>query len=203
MKLRRFRPGHSVLIFITTAALIVGAGPGSAQERQFPEWWVTKRVTSADPFAPDNLAVANLGQLKHFASKACEHMDDHLPGGAGKEIHEMVNAFTPFDPKEPRANFAVVNLGQLKNVAEKFYKRLDEVNYTGFTRGWRPWNRNTPVKKNFAVACIGQVKHVFSFDLSTGGFDEEVQPDRESAGPEKPEEVAALSSTALKQSSKP
>ena len=160
-------------LIYTIASIALGCVLTTGQLHGFPQWWIEKGVTSSDPEGVDNLAVANIGQLKHFASKARDHLDDFLPGGAGQAIDEMVDGFATFDPNKPWANYSVVNIGQVKNVAEKFYLRLEEVGYvgSGFKTGSRPWDPDTPVKGNYTIACTGQLKNVFSFDVSAGEFD--------------------------------
>ena len=143
----------------------------SSPPPEFPTWWVEKGVTSSTPHKVNNYAVGNLGQLKHFALRAMEHMDEYLPGGAGEAIHTMVEGFARFDSENPQANYRVVNLGQTKNVAEAFYRRLESVGYVRFEAGWRPWDPSTPKEKNYAVCNLGQIKNVFSWDLSKGEFD--------------------------------
>ena len=154
-----------------------------------PSWWSTEatRILSAD--SSDNYAPANLGQLKLVAKKAMEYLDLYLPGGAGSDIAEMVAAFEPrlgqgYTPQQisqfKAANYAPANLGQLKAVAKPFYDRLLAAGYD--TRqnliahgagGWLydyPWlwsNPATPDPANYAPANIGQLKFVFSFDIST------------------------------------
>jgi len=61
-----------------------------------PQWWSDSGTRILDSTkAPDNRAVANLGQLKHVATKAMQHLDAQLNsvGGAGSAIHGVVDAF--------------------------------------------------------------------------------------------------------------
>ena len=153
-----------------------------------PSWWssANTRILSAD--SSDNYAPANLGQLKLVAKKAMEYFDFYLPGGAGSEIAQMVASFEPrqgqgYTPEQinqfKAANYAPANLGQLKAVAKPFYDRLLAAGYhtrqnliSHGASGWPfnyPWNPATPVSENYTSANLGQLKMIFSFDISTDG----------------------------------
>jgi hypothetical protein len=51
----------------------------------------------------------------------------------------------------------------LKNVAKPFYDRLIQIGYTNAL----PWSATTADDKDYAIANIGQVKNLFSWDLTT------------------------------------
>ena len=80
-----------------------------------------------------------------------------LPGGAGTGVHALVSGFTPSN------NYVPINVGQLKNTAAPFYQRLMGV---GYTTNY-PWTETTADDADFAPAVLGQLKHVFEFDVST------------------------------------
>ena len=163
-----------------------------------PAWWTDSGTAIVDPDAePSNYSPANLGQLKHVAKQAKVHLDERLPGGAGAAINGLIESF------EPRAdqgytqqeiddfiaeNHTPANLGQLKAVAKPFYNRLLSVGYDtkanliarGYPSNWSydyPWNPATPLEENYAPANLGQLKLVFSFDLSFIEFYEDWLPD--------------------------
>ncbi len=143
-----------------------------------PGWWSdpgTKILVEGSYDANDH-APANIGQLKHVASMAKAYLDAELVtvGGAGA----AVEALFPFSQSD---NYAPVNVGQLKNVAKPFYDRFNEVGYAvrdglianGFPESELgtvppvyPWDPNAPAAENDAPVNIGQLKMVFSFDLS-------------------------------------
>lgn len=157
-----------------------------------PSWWTDSGTAIIDAEAShdasENYAPANLGQLKNVAAKAKLHLDNYLPdGGAGDEIDILIAGF------EPRSNaghtqaqidafiadnYAPINLGQLKAVAKLFYDRLQGFDYDTeanlISHGYPanqifngyPWNPATPKAENYAPANLGQLKMVFSFDLS-------------------------------------
>lgn len=58
-------------------------------------------------------------------------------------------------------DFAPVNLGLLKNVAKPFYDRLISVRFSPNY----PWTNASASPDDYALANIGQVKQLFSFDL--------------------------------------
>lgn len=159
---------------------------------QPPAWWTSSTNPVLDPGATttgveQNYAPANLGQLKYIAKQAKLHLDANLAGGSGSAITSLVNGFTPqsgvsYTTAElaafREANYAPINLGQLKAVAKPFYLRLKTAGYDtkanliarGFPGTWAydyPWNPSTPVADNYAPANIGQLKAVFSFDLTS------------------------------------
>ena len=153
---------------LTALALLLPALPTPGQA---PPWWTSEGILDIDPgtgqpVAPADFGVANLGQLKHLAAGARNHLDAHLPGGgAGTAINTMVDAWSaPEDPANPRVDFGVLNLGQLKAVSAPYYDRLVAQR---FVAGY-PWAvapDGDPA--DFGVANLGQLKNLFSFDLST------------------------------------
>lgn len=162
-------------IITLISLLFFGLSPTYAQLSP-PAWWETSPTTIIDSQATENNhAPVNLGQLKHVAAMARAHLDDELAGvgGAGAEIDALVNGFD----SETAANFSPINLGQLKAVAKPFYDRLIYLGYDtrenlqdrGYGIGWSgffPWDPSTPKSENYAPANTGQLKMVFSFDLS-------------------------------------
>lgn len=130
-----------------------------------PAWWSSRHVL--DTNAPVNdFAPAVQGQLKYIASNACAEFQDHLPGGAGTVVVSRIAGFSPTN------NYCPVVIGQLKYVAAPFYDRLRAVEYTSSY----PWTESTNDDADFAPANVGQVKNVFSFDV-TGDADDDDLPD--------------------------
>ncbi len=152
---------------------------------EYPQWWLDESVAASQPppasgemgfnqatwdaWMAGNYVPATLGQAKNLARAAYLTMEDAEAGSAGAAITSMVNMFST----DPADNYVPVNLGQLKAIAKPFYDRM---HYTGFTvdlsdgtttiaYGQYPWNPSTPVANNYFPANLGQVKHVFSFEL--------------------------------------
>jgi len=127
----------------------------------YPSWWVSRGVVNTNVSVTNDYAVATLGQLKWFATNACDEFEEKLSeaGGSGTNIWGMVTNFSL------SGNFYAINLGQLKAVAAPFYDRLNEV---GQTNAY-PWTTNTTDDSDFAAANLGQLKHVFSFEVSSEG----------------------------------
>jgi len=167
------RPGLLLFLMLVSVPVLLALPPA---------WWSEPQTQVLDPINPatttDNYAPANLGQLKHVAKQAKAHLDSHLPDGSGLTIDTLVAGFGGNLTVEQReANYAPINLGQLKSVAKPFYDRLLEFQYDtkanlidrGFPSSWTsnyPWNPATAVAENYAPANLGQLKAVFSFDLS-------------------------------------
>lgn len=155
-------------LFLLSAFGLYGAAPG---------WWSTKGATDT-ALTADDYTPANLGQLKNFAKSAYEHLDDVFPSGwdsagFGLHIKNQLNSFTV----KTADNYTPINLGQLKAVAYPYYKLLLTVGYDtnqeligqGYPSSWvyfLPWNPKTPKNQNYFPANLGQMKAIFSFDLS-------------------------------------
>ncbi len=144
MKPKRTFPGARW--WIVTLALIFSAVALTASE---PEWWHRREVI--DPRRPaQDFAAANQGQVKYFAYQAYLDMQDSWEGGAGESISNMVKTFNQ------EGNYSPVNLGQLKAVGGLFYSRLNQP---------PPWQGGTSFSADYAMANLGQVKSVFSFEI--------------------------------------
>ncbi len=125
-----------------------------------PAWWAERGVLKPGA-TPDDYAAVNQGQVKNIAKQAYEEMKAKLPTGAGSTLSAIWET-----PATSTDDYRAINLGQLKNVAEPFYARLQELSYTGqplASGQTRPWSGTAD---DFALANVGQVKNLFSFDLS-------------------------------------
>lgn len=162
----------------------------------YPQWWLDQGVVAAEDFPPPalsdpdyqdwrdaNYAPANAGQLKHLAWAAYAAMESAQAGSSGASIASLIGSFS-FATED---NYLPINLGQLKAVAQPFFDHLHAMSVavtlgdgTVITSGSYPWNPATPVAENYYPANLGQLKHVFSFDLSgwppTGVLDEPAVP---------------------------
>lgn len=139
-----------------------------------PAWWAERGVTTSGVTVNDYAAV-NLGQVKQIATKAYDEMQAKLPGGAGSALTTLITSWSAAPaPGIVRNDYASVNQGQLKTLAKLFYDRLAAVNYQGppLTTGQTyPWTAATTDDNDYAAANIGQVKYLFSFDLTLFGAD--------------------------------
>lgn len=143
-----------------------------------PSWWDSTVIDdNGDHSIEANYAPANLGQLKNIAKEAADHLEATLPDGAGTPIDQLVESFgTNLSQAEKDANYAPINLGQLKAVSKPFYDRLIAAGYNTKQNvidhgvsGWSekyPWDPNTAVSDNYFPANVGQLKLVFSFDVT-------------------------------------
>jgi hypothetical protein len=144
----------------------------------YPDWWLDQGVVDSQPPASGengydawmdaNYAPANLGQAKNLVEAAYLEMEADQTGSGGTDLKAMVAAFS----MDPACNYVPLNLGQLKALSKKVYDALHSAGFTiTLTDGTviparsYPWNGLTPVEQNYAPANLGQLKHVFSFDL--------------------------------------
>jgi hypothetical protein len=137
-----------------------------------PSWWVQWGATDGSPLVDD--AAANIGQLKHMASKAIAELEVNLPGGAGHVLLNMLADWrAPADPSGPvRDDSAALTVGQLKFLGKLFYDRLISVGYPTTY----PWTTTDEDDDDTAMANVGQIKYVFRFDLQADA-DEDGIPD--------------------------
>ena len=136
-----------------------------------PAWW-----PALTPNAEDDFAVANVGQLKNMAKHARDHLDDGTPGwggfrgGAGTEIAALIDS--TWNPPVHPSNDNALLVGQLKYVAALFYDRLIG---EGYAKRY-PWTLHTGDDSDYSPANIGQLKNMFSFDV-TADADADGLPD--------------------------
>ncbi len=126
-----------------------------------PQWWVDREIVDTNLVANDYAPVIQ-GQAKHAAMQAYLEFDERL-GGADASISNMIAGFSATN------NYLPLNIGQLKNMATPFYDQLAGRSLTaawpvGMTIGPYPWSRLSSATNDFAIANIGQLKYIFSFD---------------------------------------
>ena len=141
--------GMGLVFFAALLSIAVRSNPN------YPLWWINRDVVNTNEAAYDH-APAIAGQLKWMAMCAGEELATNLPGGAGTNVEAMVSGFASSNNAVP------VILGQLKYVAQPFYDRLIEA---GYTTNY-PWTPETTDDADDAPAILGQLKYVFSFDLT-------------------------------------
>ena len=108
---------------------------------------------------------ASLGQYVEFNTAAGS--DLFAIKREDGQIVRKVNATT--------ADYAMLNQGQLKATAALFYERLDGI-YAPYPVA-RPWGAEHGPAAHTAPATLGQLKHVFAFDLN-GDSDGDGIPDK-------------------------
>jgi hypothetical protein len=142
-----------------------------------PAWWTGANTTIIDANATQgNYTLVNLGQLKDVAYMARTYFNGTLGavGGAGPDIENLVNSFST----SATINYESATIGQLKTVAQPFYDKLNEIGYNttlnlqnrsawGNYSWYYPWNPYALDSTNYELATIGQVKAVFSFNITT------------------------------------
>lgn len=148
-----------------------------------PAWWSTYGIYQGGQPGND-WSLVTAGQLKYVATQAKAYLDaerdltaadwDTAYGGPNK---------SPLDDFVNSENYAVVNVGQLKFIASGFYTILAQKFWEydvrsgliangmpgseiGYSMPIMPWNAYSLKAENAAPITIGQLKLVFSFDLS-------------------------------------
>lgn len=143
--------------------LAIASGPIlTPATAQAPAWWASSGAVDSNLQA-DDYRPANIGQLKHMASKAAAELNSKLSGGAGAEINNLITSWTqPAASGVTRDDYAVLTQGQLKSMAKLFYDRLMAEGYASIY----PWTPGTGDDDSYAAVNLGQLKYVFSFDTS-------------------------------------
>jgi len=135
-----------------------------AQSAIYPSWWAKYGVQNEN--SPNDYAAANQGQVKNIAVAAVTDLDTDFAqfGGAGVTLDLLATTLSGTTPQTN--DYAAVTLGQLKALAQPFYDQLLAAGYSGppLTTGTYPWIGL--VANDYAMANIGQVKNLFSFDVS-------------------------------------
>lgn len=154
---------------LLTGAIALGIAASAAQTELQPAWWDEQEVLTPTASAND-FALANVGQLKAMAAKAIAAMNASLPGGAGAELNQLLADWRqPVGSGVERSDFSAVNQGQLKAVARVFYDRLAALHYSGpplATGQVYPWTESADDDLAHTAANLGQIKFLFSFDLT-------------------------------------
>lgn len=149
---RMLRNGVAVLLVSLAGVVVAG----------MPQWWTDRGVVDTNA-VPNDYAPVNQGQSKQVAYLAYLEFQQKL-GTAGSNIQAMVSGFSGTN------NYLPLNLGQLKTIVAPFYDRLNAPVFTnawpeGMTVGPYPWSGSTNPAQDYAVANIGQLKYLFSFDF--------------------------------------
>ena len=164
------------------------AGPVPANRpASYPKWWFERDVIlrspeyaeKSDPEWPthyppaDDFAIANIGQLKNFATAATHELQGRI-NVSTLTLNKLIFASSPTGwQHQPapegvvRDDYAALNQGQLKAVAEIFYNRLNQFGYKSplISPPARiyPWSGDGA--DDYAVVNIGQLKQVFALFL--------------------------------------
>ena len=172
-------------LYVISLLASLGCLQGLAQTAPIPAWWSSGVLDTSPANPSDNWAIANVGQLKNIATKAKEHLDAklNLTTADWNLAYANANPF-PFGTNSDPDNFSPVNIGQLKFIASGFYNILKNkapgyyVKLRLFAMGVPadsifgsspvyPWATNISTGGvNYSPVMIGQLKIVFSFDLS-------------------------------------
>ncbi|HAV14435.1 MAG TPA: hypothetical protein DCX06_13230 [Opitutae bacterium] len=153
--------------------LFVCSLSGSSQLLGIPEWWTDYSLTDGST-RQDN-AIATLGQAKHAAQKGYLYLEAELApvGGAGVEVFNLYSAYCLVAPENAQNDSYALTIGQLKYLAKPFYDRLNSADVGWDTTSMNsasidiyPWTVDQVDDEDLSPATVGQLKFVFSFDLS-------------------------------------
>jgi len=133
-------------LFSHRLAVLTVTGDVLPPASNYPDWWLSRGIIDLDATVTNDFSAVNQGQLKHVATMAWDEFN-LLPGGADIQ---------PFDFAVESNNYAAVNVGQLKSTVAPFYDRI------GMTNNY-PWSGSSN-DTDYAIANIGQVKNLFSFE---------------------------------------
>jgi hypothetical protein len=178
-EIRKTAPDHpaksaiAFLLLLACASMLPLASLAAS-----PSWWSNYGVLSGT--TPNDYAAANQGQAKNVAFAAVQELDNDLAQFGGSGLDALTT--TVLSGTSPQENdYGAINLGQLKALAQPFYDHLMAVGYYGpplivtgtspVITGTYPWNATRLVANDYAMANIGQLKFLFSFDVtySTAG----------------------------------
>jgi hypothetical protein len=158
--------------FIILSLLLI---PSTLLAQTCPAWWTTQGILATGSAAND-FAAANQGQAKNIALGAVNELYTDLSGFPAATAHlDSLAAFLYTTGTATGANdFAAINLGQLKNLIQPIYDTLLTAGYRDPTAsggplesGTYPWDPSAspPGSANdYAIANLGQLKYLFSFD---------------------------------------
>jgi hypothetical protein len=166
----KFNQKGAVHWFVAGACAAAAGGwlTGVVLRAQAPAWWSQRSVLLAGA-APDDFAILNQGQLKQFALAGLGELEERLTGGAGPELHSLLNLWSSIDSNGQRVptaspladDYAPANVGQLKAVALPFRERLAEAGIL------LPDPFANVAPDDYSLANLGQAKQFFQVDLTS------------------------------------
>jgi hypothetical protein len=117
-------------------------------------------LTNGVAVVTNDFAAVNMGQFKWIATNAYDEVVAVFGTDSVTNVAALLGAWLPGAP-----NYTAVNIGQVKYVGSLFYDSLIAVGYTNAY----PWTAVTTDDVDWVAVNIGQVKQVFSFDLTSDG----------------------------------
>ena len=138
-----------------------------------PSWWADYSLV--DGSTRQDTAVATHGQAKHAVQKAYQYLEVELSeiGGAGLAVTTLYTTYCTSAPTDAANDRLPLSIGQLKYLAKPFYDHLNSAAADFDTSAMNPastdiypWTVEQSDDADRALATLGQLKFVFSFDLS-------------------------------------
>ncbi|WP_269540165.1 hypothetical protein [Cerasicoccus fimbriatus] len=189
----------SSTIISSAIALIGGFGSHIHGQMLGPDWWYEPadlgEVVASTPAASveENQSVALNGQAKWMAIRAIEQMEALAPGSAlgyqgenesepgYQSLSELYAALTVASSFGNEGNQSIILQGQAKALAQPFYDRFadlgimplrpDGVTFTLESSEYPyPWTSDGQDDAHFSPMQLGQLKHLFSFQLDEASW---------------------------------
>jgi hypothetical protein len=159
------------LLLLTALAICLGV-PFLLMGATGPAWWYNGSfTTNGAPLitgTASDFSAVNQGQAKNIAVTAVNELNTDLAqfGGAGDTLNQL--AITLTSTSAQTSDFSALTIGQLKFLAQPFYDRLISLSCTvpPIVSGTYPWAVSQSPKNDFAICNIGQLKELFSFDVT-------------------------------------
>jgi regulation of enolase protein 1 (concanavalin A-like superfamily) len=142
-----------------------------------PDWWTDTNYSLVNEASAQDDALATVGQAKHAVQKAYQYLESELAatGGAGVEVTALFNSYCTTAPNDADDDLQLLTVGQLKYLSKPFYDHLNSAAVAFDTSVMTepptdiyPWTVDQADDDDLALATLGQLKFVFSFDL--GGW---------------------------------
>lgn len=160
-------------IVVLFSALLGFATSGYFLWAAQPDWWTDYSLI--DGTAREDEAAATVGQAKHAVQKAHQYLEAELAsiGGSGAEVTALYNSYCLTAPTPPSNDLQPLTIGQLKYLAKPFYDRINSAEVNLNTSALNPasteiypWTTDQSDDSDLSTATLGQLKFVFSFNLS-------------------------------------
>jgi len=166
-----------VIFGLTAFLLMMQTVDSEGVPASYPAWWIEYGIIDEQGDHQNNSATVNQGQAKYFTQQAIQYLDDRLKliGGATFVLGDSLTQDSP-------NHHAPLNIGQLKNLTSRFYLRFSAIGFQPGDTGWPatlildagtgdtalqyPWLTDVEAD-NHKSANLGQIKHLFSWQLDT------------------------------------
>ena len=149
--------------FLKNGITVMAGALAGMLSAEAPDWWLSRGILNTNS-VPNDFAPVNQGQLKHMTHMAYNEFLFAFPSSDLSVISNLVDGFTSTN------NYQPVNLGQLKAAVAPFYDMLQQSGRTDLwpeemVSGPYPWSSSGNSANDYAIANLGQLKYLFSFNV--------------------------------------